>query len=123
MFLLTQTAERNMLNELTARVAVQLGLEAQDRLTKTLTESVINQINTIIRATAETGDTYGQVDVVHNIGKWNRSRSKDAVYIDAPSMCVLDNVVENINRHYDELEFQTEFELVNDHPVTSIYWE
>jgi hypothetical protein len=111
-----------MINELTARVAVQLGLEAQDRLTKTLTESVINQINTIIRATAETGDTSGDVDVVHNIGKWNRSRSKYAVYIDAPSMCVLDYVVENINRHYDELGFETEFELVNDHPVTTICW-
>jgi hypothetical protein len=112
-----------MIIELTARVAVQLGLEAQERITENLTESVINQINTIIRATAETGDTYGQVDVVHNIGKWNRSRSKDAVYIDAPSMCVLDNVVENINHHYEELGFQTEFELVNDHPVTSICWE
>lgn len=112
-----------MINELTARVAVQLGLEAQERLTKNITESLINQINTIIRATAETGDTYGQVDVVHNIGKWGRPKCKDTVYVDAPSMCVLDMVVESINHHYEELEFETEFELVNDHPVTSICWE
>ena len=112
-----------MINELTAKVAVQLGLEAQERLTKNITESVINQINTIIRATAETGDTYGQVDVVHNVGKWGLSKCKDTVYIEAPSMCVLDNVVENINHHYEELEFQTEFELIDGTPVTSIHWE
>ena len=113
-----------MINELTAKVAVQLGLEAQDRLTKNITESVINQINNIIRAIAETGDTYGQVDVVHNVGKWSSlSKCKDTVYIDAPSMCVLDNVVESINHHYAELEFETEFELIDGTPVTSICWE
>ena len=112
-----------MINELTARVAVQLGLEAQDRLTKNITESLITQINTIIRDIAETGDTYGQVDVVHNVGKWSLSKCKHTVYVDAPSMCVLDMVVESINHHYEELEFETEFELIDGTPVTSICWE
>jgi hypothetical protein len=122
MFLLTQTAERNMLNELTAIQAIELGREVQAIMIEKLTESVIARINGVIKLKAENGHTSGDVDVVHHVGVWRHTKGKDTVYCEAQTHEILDYVIENINRHYEELGFDTEFEFVSDDPVTTICW-
>lgn len=111
-----------MLNELTATQAIELGREVQASMVQNLTESVIARINGVIRLKAATGHTYGEVDVVHHVGVWRHTKGKDTVYVEAQTQEILDYVIENINRHYEGLGFDTEFEWFSDNSVTTICW-
>jgi hypothetical protein len=111
-----------MLNELTAIQAIELGREVEAAMVKELTESVIARVNGVIRLKAENGHTYGEVDVVHHVGVWRHTKGKDTVYVEAQTPEILDYVIENINNHYKEFGFETEFKFDRDKYVTTICW-